>query len=147
MPKNSSRLRVRYSETDQMGVVYHGNYLHYFEVGRTELIRRLGLPYSELEARGWRLVVVEASLRLRAPARYDDELLVETRVGTVSRVRVEFDYRVRRVGEDPILAEGRTVLASVGENGRPRRLPEEFHDALVAARDGDPDTDTEVAGE
>ncbi len=125
-----TRTRVRYGETDQMGVVYHANYLVYFEIGRTELIRELGLPYSALEARGWKLVIVEASVRIRAPARYDDELVVGTKLTQVGRVRVRFEYRITLAGGSRTLAEGHTVLASIAADGRPRRMPREFHEAL-----------------
>lgn len=149
-----SRVRVRFGETDPMGVVYHPNYLLYFELGRTELIRSLGTPYRELDASGFHLVVVEAGLRYRAPARYDDVLRIETRLTDCSRIRARFDYVVRRASDDaqggdapggadagdrdagaPVLVTGHTVLASVGDDGRPRRLPEEFLEALRACRE------------
>lgn len=117
-------LRVRYEETDRMGVVYHGKYFEYFEVGRTEWLRARGFAYRDLEARGAALVVTEARARYLAPARYDDVLTVRTRLAALGRASIEFRYEVLRDGET--LAEGETTLVCVGPNGRPRRLPEEI---------------------
>jgi len=134
-PAHLTRLRVRYGETDRMGVVYHANYIVYFEVGRTELIRSLGATYAALEEGGLRLVVTETGMRLRAPARYDDELRIETRITAVERVRLRFDYRVLLEGEERLIATGHTVLASVDEAGRPRRLDGALRSALAAFLD------------
>lgn len=130
---HTTRTRVRYGETDKMGVVYHANYLIYFELGRAELIRQLGIPYSELERRGIRLPIVEAGMRLRSPARYDDVLTVRTRVSAASAVRMRFDYTVHLDEDGRLLAEGHTVLASVDENGRPCRLPPSVIETLTRA--------------
>lgn len=94
------RLRVRYQETDQMGVVYHANYLNWFEIGRTELIRELGYPYRRIEEKGLLLPVVEAEVKFRHPARYDDLISVYTRVADYSSVRMEFACEIRRVSEE-----------------------------------------------
>lgn len=115
-----------------MGVVYHANYFQYFEVGRTELIRALGCTYADMERDGIRLPVVETAARFHAPAKYDDVLVLETRIASVSAVRVRFVYVVRRDGDDTVLAEGHTVLASVAEDGRPRRLPKEMRALFVS---------------
>jgi acyl-CoA thioester hydrolase len=131
--RHITRIRVRYGETDQMGVVYHANYLVYFEVGRTELIRERGFSYAELEREGVRLPVVEAAVRFRGPARYDDLLVLETRLVEVGAARLRFDYRLRLGEGDHLLAEGHTVLASVDPQGRPRRLPERLRRALEGA--------------
>lgn len=132
-----TRTRVRFAETDLMGVVYHAHYLSYFEIGRTELIRELGQPYSELEARGVRLVVTDATLRYRAPARYDDPLRIETTITSATTVRIHFAYRcIREATEDVgeyVAAEGTTTLASISHDGRPRRLPDELRRAFAAA--------------
>ena len=129
MPEHTVRIRVRYGETDQMGVVYHPNYLLYFETGRTELMREAGLAYSELEKTGVFLVVTEASCTYRSAARYDEELQVLTRVDHVGKVTVGFSYRV--LGPSgTLLAEGRTVLASVDAAKSPVRLPKKVAELL-----------------
>lgn len=113
-----------------MGVVYHANYLLYFETGRTELMRTAGLVYRDLESRGVRLVVTEASCRYRAPARYDEELRIVTRVAGLGPARVRFEYSVKGAdGRD--VAEGHTELASVDASGRVVRLPADVADVLA----------------
>jgi acyl-CoA thioester hydrolase len=119
-----SRLRVRYAETDQMGIVYYANYLVWFEVGRTDLLRESGWSYREMEADGFSLPVVEATCEYRQPARYDDELEVRTTGALMSPVRVRFEYQVVRSSDAATLAQGHTVHASLDRDGRPRRLPE-----------------------
>ena len=126
MPSTSSRVRVRYAETDAMGIAYYGNYFTWFEVGRTDLLRRLGRRYRDLEREGILLPVVEALCRFRAPARYDDELEVSTRGGLRSAVRVEFRYEVHRSDDGTLLATGHTLHAATDAAGRPRRLPGEI---------------------
>ena len=122
MIEHTLSVRVRYGETDQMGVVYHANYLLYFEIGRTELLRAAGVAYGELEKTGVFLVVTEASCRYRAAARYDDLLRVTARVASVGKARVRFEYAVH--GPDgSLLTEGHTELASVDREKRPVRLP------------------------
>ncbi len=118
-----SRVRVRYAETDQMGVVYYANYLIWFEVGRTEWLRQSGITYRELEQSGFVLPVIEAACEYLQPARYDDDIEIRTRGTLISLVRVQFDYEIRRSGPGVLAALGRTVHASVGADGRPRRLP------------------------
>lgn len=113
--KTQTRLRVRYAETDQMGIVYHSNYLIWFEVGRTELFREINLPYTKFEEVGLGLAVIEASCRYRLPARYDDEVIVSTSVNISSR-KVTFNYRVYR--ESTLLAEGKTIHVFVNKQGR-----------------------------
>ena len=125
--------RVRYGETDQMGRVYHANYLLYFELGRTELMRELGVAYSECERAGVRLPVVEAHVRFIDGARYDEELSIGTRITSVTAVRVRFDYTVKARDGDRLLAEGHTVLASLGANGRPCRFPPEIPELIAKA--------------
>jgi acyl-CoA thioester hydrolase len=130
MTEHSVTVRVRYGETDQMGVVYHPNYLLYFETGRTELMRAAGVAYSELEKSGVCLVVTEASCRYRAAARYDQELKILTKVDQVGKARVRFSYRV--IGPDgALLAEGHTELASVDAAKNPVRLPRNVADLLA----------------
>jgi acyl-CoA thioester hydrolase len=119
-----SRVRVRYAETDQMGVVYHSNYFVWFEVGRTDLLRGNGWTYREMEADGVSLPVIEAHCAYKQPARYDDDLEIRTTGTLVSPVRVEFSYEVVRPKDHQTVAIGRTVHASLDRNGRPCRLPE-----------------------
>lgn len=126
------RLRVRYHETDQGGVVYHSNYLYYFESGRTEFMRVAGIRYRDLEDGGHFLVVAEAKLNYRASARYDDEILVRTRVTEVTGVTVRFAYEVFREPDHILLVEGETRLACVDREFKPTRLPGHVAAALRA---------------
>ncbi|MGC2424176.1 MAG: thioesterase family protein [Nitrospirota bacterium] len=113
--------RVTYAETDKMGFVYYGNYLTYFEIGRTELIRSLGRPYSELEDEGYYLPVIEASCRYLKSALYDDLLTIRTVVSESKGVRLGFKYEILRDNEN--LAEGMTLHAFVDRQGKPVRPP------------------------
>ena len=126
-----TRVRVRYAETDQMGVVYYANYLVWFEVGRTDLLRSSGWSYKEMEAEGFSLPVVEAHCEYRASARYDDDLEIRTTGTLLSPVRLRFDYQVVRVGDQAAaLAAGHTVHATLDASGRPRRLPDRVRTVL-----------------
>lgn len=122
-PTSSSRVRVRYAETDQMGVAYHGNYFAWFEVARTDLLREMGFTYRDLEADGLRLPVIEASARFLRPALYDDVLEIRTTVASLGGASVGFDYAIHREDGAQPLAQGRTLHAAVDREGRPRRLP------------------------
>lgn len=123
LPRQSAtRFRVRYAETDKMGVVYYANYLVWFEVGRCEWLRAVGMTYAGLEGEGTILPVVGAHCEYRRPARYDDEIEVRARGRLLSPVRVRFDYEVWRAGEE-CLASGWTEHAVLDPGGRPRRLP------------------------
>jgi acyl-CoA thioester hydrolase len=125
---------VRYPETDRMGVAYHGNYLVWFELGRTELMRELGCPYGVLEERdGIYFPVIEAGVKYLSPARYDDLLSVDSRLVSVGGVRVRFEYRLTREGEGKLLATGFTVHAAVDRKGRPLKLPRELRGRLEGA--------------
>jgi len=132
-------VRVRYAETDQMGVVYHANYLVWFEIGRVELIRQMGLDYSRLEIEeGCLIAVVEATVRYKAPARYDDELVVRTRISGVRGSMVRFRYQVVRLADDRLLCEGETAHVVVGRDMKRKALPgrylqrfREFHVPVV----------------
>ena len=117
-------MRVRYAETDKMGVVYYANYFVWFEVGRTDLLRGAGWTYREMEVDGISLPVIEAHCDYRQPARYDDELEIRTVGALRSPVRVEFTYEVVRPSDVVLIATGRTVHASLNPDGRPRRLPQ-----------------------
>jgi acyl-CoA thioester hydrolase len=114
-------IRVRYAETDRMGLLHHANYLVYFEQGRTELLRSQGLAYKDLEDRGYLLVLTKAEVKYRSPARYDDLLTLRTIVVRTTMVRVDHRYELLRDGV--LLAEGSTTLASVDRNGRIQALP------------------------
>lgn len=120
---SSSQVRVRYAETDQMGVAYHGNYFAWFEVARTDLLRGMGFTYRELEADGLRLPVIEATARFVRPALYDDVLDIRTTVASLGGASVGFEYAVHRDGAGAPIAHGRTLHAAVDRDGRPRRLP------------------------
>ena len=128
---SSTTVRVRYAETDQMGVAWHGEYLAWFEVGRTDLLRGCGCTYRELEAQGLRLPVIEVQARYLRPARYDDVLAIHTRLTDVGGARVSFDYEVRREGTEGPLATGSTSHAAIDLHGRPRRIPEDLRRRLA----------------
>ena len=119
----TAHIRVRYAETDQMGVVYHGSYFAWFEVGRVELLRQLGWSYKTLEASGVSLPVIEATCQYRHPARYDDELEIRTTGRMASGVRVEFTYELVRLADARVIATARTLHVPVTKDGRPCRLP------------------------
>ena len=122
-----TRVRVRYAETDQMGVVYHANYLVWFEVGRVEMMRQLGLDYRDMEREDGALIaVVEANARYKAPARYDDELIVRTRLANVRASILRFKYEVLRASDEMLLCEGETVHLVVGRDMKRRLLPERY---------------------
>jgi acyl-CoA thioester hydrolase len=132
LAQTETLLRVRYEETDQTGSVYHANYFRYFEVGRVEFLRRRGFSYREFERRGFRLPVVEARARFRAPARFDDLLAVRCDIARLRMTRIDLSYFIcAREREDQVLAEGETVLACVGSDGRPVRLPDDLRAALT----------------
>jgi acyl-CoA thioester hydrolase len=118
-----SHVRVRYAETDQMGVVYHANYLVWFEVGRVEFIRQMGMTYAAMEREGAMIAVVEATARYKAPARYDDELIVRTSVAGLRGPIVRFRYAVVRAADEMLLCEGETVHIVVGRDMKKREMP------------------------
>ncbi len=116
-----STIRVRYAETDQMGVAYHANYFVWFEVGRTDWLRTFGVTYRDLEAEGFLLPVIEAHCEYKTSARYDDELRITSTARLVSAVRVAFDYEI--TGPSATIATGHTVHATLDRQGRPVRVP------------------------
>ncbi len=133
MYKHDAVIRPRYEETDQMGVIYHGNYYTWFEVGRSAFFRSLGYTYKRLEAEGIILPVVESGCRHIKPALYDEEVLIRTHVASQKGVRIEFKYEVLRKEDEVLLAEGRTLHAFVGRDLKPlriRALSEEFRAVL-----------------
>jgi acyl-CoA thioester hydrolase len=119
-------MRVRYAETDQMGVAWHGNVFAWFEVGRTDLLREFGTTYRELEAEGLLLPVIAASARYLRPLDYDDLIEVRTRVSRHSGARLSFEYEIHRDETPGPLVTGSTDHAAVDPRGRPRRLPAEL---------------------
>jgi acyl-CoA thioester hydrolase len=132
--KGEARVRVRYAETDQMGVVYHANYLVWFEIGRVELMRQRGLNYKLLEQEeGCWIVVVKASARYKFPARYDDELIIETIVESVRGSVIHFGYRILRAEDRLLLCEGETVHVVLGRDMKRRRIPKKYAEILGAA--------------
>ena len=120
----SSSIRVRYAETDQMGVAYHGGYFAWFEVGRTDLLRGVGITYKQLEGEGLRLPVIETQARFLLPAYYDDVLEIRTELLDLRGARVSFSYEIHRDGTTGPIATASTCHAAVDKDGRPRRLPE-----------------------
>lgn len=122
MQRGEITIRVRYAETDRMGLLHHANYLVYFEQGRTELLRSMGLAYRELEDQGYLLVLTKVEVRYRGPARYDDLLTLRTTVVRTTAVRIDHRYEVLRDGT--LLAEGSTTLAGVDRDGRVQALPD-----------------------
>jgi acyl-CoA thioester hydrolase len=127
-----ARVRVRYAETDQMGVVYHSNYLIWFEIGRVELIRSMGLDYKQMEAEGCGIAVVDVHVRYRASARYDDELVVRTTLLAARGAVVRFGYKVLRVEDGVLLCEGETMHVVVGKDMKKRSLPPKYAERFAA---------------
>jgi acyl-CoA thioester hydrolase len=128
-PPIESRVRVRYADTDQMGIVYYANYFVWFEVGRTDWLRANGWTYREMEAEGLMLPVLEAHCTYRQPARYDEELLIRTTARPVSPLRLAFDYEVVRVA-GPLVASGFTVHTTLDRRGKPVLVPERVRDLI-----------------
>ncbi|HLM57146.1 MAG TPA: thioesterase family protein [Pyrinomonadaceae bacterium] len=128
---HETAIRVRYAETDRMGVVYHANYLIWFEIGRTEFCRARGFAYKDMEENdGAYLVVAESYCRYKAPARYDDELLVRTHITELRRRSVRFGYEIIRLADGVIIAEGETGHVVTDPNSRVISLPESYRIAL-----------------
>lgn len=131
--KNVATYRVIYGDTDQMGIVYYANYLRWFEMGRTELLRQIGLPYSAIERKGFFFPVIEVYCRYFTPARFDDEVAVETTLTALTRVTLEFSYGISRKSDGRLLAEGTTRHASVDREGKAIRITPALENALKAA--------------
>ena len=132
-----SELRVRYAETDQMGVVYHANYLVWCEIGRTDFIRAQGTSYAQLEREGVLLAVSDAALRFHASARYDDPIRVYTRLTAARSRALTFAYRIVRADTNTLLVSGTTSLVSLSSSGRPVSLPLAMRRMLEAAISND----------
>lgn len=123
-------VRVYYEDTDCGGVVYYANYLRYFERGRTEFLRARGVSLSGLQDRGVIFVVTKAEAQYLSPCRYDDNLILETRLSGASAATVTFSHSITKEGSDKELVTGSVVLATVGKDGRPMRIPSELRDLL-----------------
>jgi acyl-CoA thioester hydrolase len=137
---HDTTLRVRYAETDQMSVVYHANYLIWFEVGRVELMRAMGFEYKTMETEDdCHIVVAEAHCRYDKPAHYDEVLRVRTRVAEWRNRIVKFSYELFRDTDDTLLATGYTTHVICGSNGRPKALPAKYRDVLVHLNVPNPD--------
>ncbi len=119
---HETTIRVRYAETDRMGLLHHANYFVYFETARTEMLRDRGVSYREIEDAGHYLVVVDIGCKFKRPARYDDILTVRTTVERVTHVKIVHRYEIRR--DNLVLAEGHSTLACVDRDGKPQQLPE-----------------------
>jgi len=131
---SESRLRVRYAETDQMGVVYHSNHFIWFEVGRVELLRQLGFSYRDMERDdNCHIAVVDARCRYRAPAIYDDEVIVRTHIKNIRESVVHFGYELRRAADGTLLAEGETTHIVIDADKKITTFPEKYLAALRAA--------------
>jgi acyl-CoA thioester hydrolase len=131
---NETRVRVRYAETDQMGVVYHANHFIWFEIGRVELMRQLGVSYSDMERiDGCYVAVVEAKCRYRAPAHYDDEIVVRTRLLNVKESVIHFGYELLRAQDGASIAEGETTHIVTDRDMKIIQLPRRYLEAFRAA--------------
>lgn len=135
----TSELRVRYGETDQMGVVYHANYLVWCEIGRTDLIRELGMSYADMERRGVLLAVADATLRFHAPARYDDRIRVETTLSDVRSRTVTFEYLIQHADSDARLVSASTRLIAIDRDGRTIVMPPDIRELLQRGLGATPD--------
>lgn len=134
MDWNETIIRVRYEETDKMGVVYHSNYLVWFEVGRTEMIRGIGISYKDMETKGFLLPVIDASCSYKHSALYDDEVIIKTRISYYNGLKLDFAYEAVRVTDNRLLAVGTTKHVWVDTDYRPvrldRKLPE-VHQKII----------------
>ena len=125
LPQTTCTVRVRYAETDGMGIVYYANYLTWFEVGRSDLLRQLGASYRELENKRIFLPVIEAHCQYLRPAHYDDVIEIRTTASRLSRVRIHFEYEISRPDDAMVLASGSTVHVATNSAGKPCRLPDD----------------------
>ena len=133
MSKHLTPYRITYADTDQMGVVYYANYLKWFEMGRTEFLREVGVPYSSIEEKGLCFPVTEVSCRYYRPAHYDDRLLIETTLTSLGGVTLTFCYRIYRKDDELLLASGWTKHACVDLQGEVTKMPPNLKDTLKAA--------------
>ena len=128
--------RIIYGDTDQMGVAYYANYLRWFEIGRTELLRQIGIPYASIEEKGLRFPVTEVSCRYFRPSRYDDVITIETALTSLGRVTLTFSYRLLRKEDGALIASGWTKHACVDEKGEVTKIPPDLEATLKASVSG-----------
>jgi acyl-CoA thioester hydrolase len=130
--KNLTRYRVIYGDTDQMGVVYYANYLRWFESGRSEFLREIGVPYTTIERQGFHFPVVQVTCRYLQSAHYDDLIQIETALVELGRATLKFVYQITREGDGALLARGETEHACIDGSGRITRIPKILMDVLGA---------------
>ena len=126
----TTEIRVRYEETDRMGVAYYGNYFVWFEVARTDFFREIGFPYVDLEKKGFRVMVVEASCSYKSPATYDDLLKVETKIRNIKNTSLDFIYKIHR--DKLLVASGETTHVFTTSGGKPTKIPEDLKKSLTS---------------
>ncbi len=128
--KQTISFKVRYAETDQGGMAHHSIYPVWFEMGRVELLTQTGINYREMEQEGFFFVIVELHVRYRRPAKFDEELKLETRLTDMTKVTMKHEYQLTRSSDEELLAEGSTLVACTNRNGRPCRIPKAALDAI-----------------
>ena len=131
MAEHTTKLRVRFAETDALGVVYYAEYFVWFEVARSELLRKIGISYKEIQKRGFHTPVVQAFADYKSFAKYDDEIAIKTKVTKVGRSSLRMDFEVRNIGGNDLLATGYTVHVLIGEDGKSRPIPEDIKKRLL----------------
>jgi len=137
MTTHKTTCRVRYGDTDKMGFVYHANYFRWFEVGRSEMFRSMGIPYKSIESKGIFLPLSEIHCKFNAPSQYDDILLIETSLDSHYRAGMKFDYKIFSENGDKLLASGYTKHACVDSGGRVVRPPKFLMDSITENPDAD----------
>ncbi len=138
MDWHETEIRVRYAETDQMGIVHHSNYLVWFELGRSEFCRARGFSYKEMEEKDNALMVVaESYVRYKSPAHYEDILTVRTQIGELRSRSIRFIYEIYRAEDETLLAEGETLHLVTDKNGKVRLLPENYKEMLLSEEESD----------
>ena len=134
---HETEIRVRYAETDKMGIVHHANYLVWFEAGRSELCRACGFSYKEMEADGLLMLVAESYLRYKAPAHYEDVLIIRTKVAEIRSRSIRFVYEVYRPEDDTLIAEGETMHLMTDADRNVRSIPDIYKSKLVSSIPGE----------
>lgn len=137
MLKHKTTCRVRYGDTDKMGFVYHANYFRWFEIGRSEMFRSMGIPYKSIESKGFFLPLSEMHCTFNAPSQYDDILVIETSLDTRYRAGMKFDYKIFSENNDKLLAKGYTKHACVDSGGRVVRPPKFLTNSIAENADAD----------